>query len=306
MISNYVQRVANTAIYDVKGSYTQRNKLATQMNKRIFETLSDEIINKNQVKFGRLAEIIKSFLPGIKVVVKPNRNEKNIAQIGWNISSRSKLLEGFSVELLPKKNKKVVTDSRVCDAMHEIRHLIDYAFNPRFSSMKNRRAYSENFPEFNSRVDKYEKFYDSFLYADDMTYVQKERFHQNPELEIKRRKIRLDKAIRGFMPKEASSQEKIKMLQGWRYSLMSEKNAYKDDITYENEMEFLKKKKTEPSLPKSAEKELREKIKNEVYQKNVEKFFFDEKIKILKTIIKEEIAGHRREHAKQLRASLAN
>ena len=305
MIKNYTQRVAQTAILDVKGSYAQRTQMAAAKNAEFFAQISDTFEKEKQISVKKFGAILRKFIPNIKLIIK--KNQEKDASGCLHFQCPKGVIKGFILELPICAKNKTISASKGFVGMHETRHLFDYALNPKFSAKANESILEKRFPGYMSRVDKYYDFFDKHLYEDERSLSEVQKWDKNPEALVQKRLEKLEKKTRKvFAAPEISSDEKIEIMQAWRYALMTEKNANIDDITYDNKIALGKKMKKSKNSDAAEKLRLDTEldIKQEIRQEVGEEFFFDGKIFVLEKLLKEEIANHRREHAQQLQLNV--
>ena len=231
----------------VKGSiYTRHNK-ADNFTYKIIKELSPSL-DCNGITLSQLGKMLKKILPdNISLFVCKNKTSDASAQIK-NIYTKDNYIVKHAFEVNTNEDNRI-NYLHIPLIAHEIQHLADYLFNPKFLLREQILA--------KKGLDspKYAKFYDNEIY-------QKEMFNGKKDKKriIKIIKHKIHKILRGL-----KFQDKIDLLQFMRYNLISEDNAYRQTRKYS-------KKLYKKYLP----------VYDDELQNQNKQYMFEEKIKLLK------------------------
>jgi hypothetical protein len=263
--SSCAGRVASSAkMLGIKGSATQRAQLAGELNDKLFRIIGDEFVRKmaksKKAKLSKeeLARCINKIVPGVKVVIKSEKNPRCLGSLD-QILSRKKVT-GYILRL----NDDVKKGENESILRHEMRHLLDYATQPKLSARSNIGAIIKKLGNgSDSRMVRHWDFYSDTLY-------EKKVYEDNQkELSELVKKVNFHfKALR------TPAEEKIEILQNWRNGLKTESNAYADEARF--------------ACKKNPDK---------YTEKDVGDFLFEGKIKMVNQMLKDEIAAVRKESA---------
>lgn len=234
-IINRVEKCAK--LTGISGSVEKRTKIAAYKNRRLFlmtiETIQNRV-NKKKPAYIKLDEIFKNFskiTEGVLIFIENQKKDKTLeaSAICEQIEGRITSIFGHTIFLPLKKIGKteVLKEKKVYTFLHESRHVLDVASQPRMLASENRF----------SRLKKHQKpawaFYEKNIYTDHPKAKKKDKIIPN-----------LRKQIQAFFDKKkVSKQDRITILQYWRYCMITEKNAMMDDILVTNRKIFDEAKK---------------------------------------------------------------
>lgn len=194
-----------------KGSVKERKQLAEHLLCKFLTKLKPEIKN-GIITTGRVKENIKSVLPvkNIMLDVISNIDDESCTGYLKTTADRKKIIQNY-IMALKTNSKGKINHSGYQTLIHEAWHFFEFICNPK---MQIRFAHINNFEEM-------EVFYEKHLYN-----------HLNIVSENNLRKM-----IRKLL-KKYSNQEKIDIIQQWRYNLVSEENAFLAEMKYGRGYEF--------------------------------------------------------------------
>lgn len=250
----------------VSGSFEYRQNKAQQFTHKIINDISG-VIGSEGITISKLNKLIKHLLPRNLVFSARKIKVKNTeAQLSRVFSDRNFVVEQV-LEIKPDENG-LITLFHIPEIAHEIRHLADSLFHPKFLLRDQSIAQKIKF------LDKYGDFYDKNVYVKEIFFGKKDKIRI-----LKQIRHQIRKALRGL-----KIEDKINLLQEMRYNLISERNAYK-------------------AGSKTAKKIFNKNIpvyEDALYNPSKE-FMFNEKIKLLETIIYEMISKERGIHKAKLK-----
>ncbi len=261
MITNNLLKTVTLPYKTVQGSFELRQQKAEQFTHKFVNNISGKIFD-NGMSLSQLGRAVKAFVPkNIKVFIKKNNDVDSIAQLNRTFTKNNWIVNQ-SLEMVPNKNKKIDV-SHLPTIAHEIRHLADSLYHPKILSREQKLAKA------NLDTDKFYNFYDNEIYVTEI-----EGGKNLNKLIMKDIKHKTEKVLRGY-----STRDKINMLQYMRYSLISEYNAYKDEYKLAKKLY----KKNQP-------------VFEDVLEDQTKGYMFNEKIKLLKSMIQELITKERGIH----------
>lgn len=302
-MAKYYQLVAPSAIYETKVPFPKRNKLAAKMMEQCFNQLSDCFVGKKGPNARKTGSVIRSVLDGVKIIITKNKEKNYIAQMGYTFSKKAKrMLGGFTVQIPFATKAKTLAVGNFHCVMHEINHTVEHALNPKYTARTNRSYLEGKFKGLDHRIGDYDRFYLSVLYDDERSPKDLSLARVNPKKARRERIYNIEKGIREvFSDPKISSNEKIQMLQDWRYSLMREKKAYTAQVLYQNKMEFKKKLVHHESCKDELREYYKKKTAADTRDLVEDHRFYSAKIAVVSKLLREEIADHRQKHAQSLR-----
>lgn len=305
----FIPRVLPTAyLPNIAGSVAKRNELVDKLSCDFCNWLlkkHDKGIaeSKKRILPDEILNYFKNNYPNVKIQLTPLEfNPLYSGVIQYKYTGNKSSIEGYHIKSrslgLKDNNSVEKFNNGICwELVHEHHHLADYMVNPK--KMARESAYEEAFH--NSLTD----------------FFRRKFYHAGTGKNISDKKqiVNLKKDIKKIF-KRFSSNEKILVLQRWRYSLSSEWDAFniQKDIwicnNIKNEFsskcfEYLEKtKKTKMS------KKVSENLYNALYCKEegryypfeFEKALYPQKIQMLNEMLAEEIKDHRTKHTADLRA----
>lgn len=197
----------------IKGSFKERQTKSYLLIEDVYKNLSEKIKDDYSIfNYDFLQKTILSFLPNkdLKIIIENlSKNKKNVCEgffktkydNNYNINAFLVLLNGISSSIRARHLPVV---------LHEFQHLSDVIYHPKYLS----RLQSLNKKGLDNK--RYEKFYDSFYYANESA--------QNAQEKEEILKI-IKKNTKKFLRKLNIS-DKMDCIQDMRYSLESEIAAY--------------------------------------------------------------------------------
>lgn len=317
-----LQRVAQSAkLPNIKGSYTQREHMAMSASKKLFGWASD--IFEKKTKLGNDAEIttdemisyFEESYPNLYLGIGVEQNKKNRASL-LHISEEG-IFKYFAMNLNFTNNAKgeyVISSENINPFIHEHRHLCDFIYNPKFLAKES--IFNSVFNKKLKTANLFENFYENHLYANEIEDIK------TPLTKEQRIKAIYEKT-KNILDLAETPEEKIAVLQYWRYSLKTEINAYKDGVYYQNKQAI---KNNQSKFDNG--RQVVAYIRDELYfdsrkidvadkYKKLKKFFSDatditidsqinkklflpEKLKILESMLGQEIVNARKIHKENL------
>lgn len=308
-----INRVERTArLMGAKGSAADRNKLASNLNKRFYVMVTDTIskrvqkgkqayINANEIgkHIEKLAQGVLLYLekavdPIYGGFVMPHQLKGNVNSI-------------FGLEMaLPfvkRGNTNILREDDLDLLMHESRHFFDMITQPKHLAKENHFA--------RIKQSGHWKFYEKNVYTT----------HEN--MTGSDVKVGLKSMINiHFDKRKTSLADRINVLQYWRYSVLTELNAFKDQTFYcakpvykqlkqkilsgekvnistENDLgngfnseEFSTKKDRIKGFLNFEKQDFEHNKKTDIY----EEYFFNEKLNLIEELLAESIAKARAKH----------
>lgn len=297
MSFNIAERITPRAkLAGIKGSKKQKAELATDLNARFFGMVSDAFEKRGEISKREIRGILKQLCPGVKLAITKNANENCYAFLDFLWDSTKGLIKGFSLELplVEIAGKKVVKKENIAGLLHETRHIFDAITNSSSSARINSSPLGDKITGFDKRFEKYTNFYGTVLYGFELNREEIIDIMKTPHLAVPKRKAIMRERIEGiFNDPQATSEEKIEMLEKWRYRLQSEENAHIDGIVYQHKFDEIH------SDPSEVEKQTQS-INAEISNMVVDCYFFSGKIDVIKEMLAEELAKTRNAHAESL------
>lgn len=252
----------------VKGSFQYRQYKAAQFTHSIINEISGQL-NTKGISLSRLSKIIKRKLPkNFGLFVRKNKDSGSGGELN-RIYSKNNFIVKQSLELNLGENKSI-KQLQIPTIAHEIRHLADSIFHPKFLIREQLIAQK------NLDTAKFLDFYDEQIYVKEIFYGKKDK-----KRILKSIKHNTQKMMRGL-----SIEDKINLLQNMRYNLISEKNAYGQGAKY----------------AKKLYKQNMDVYEDELYNPS-KIYMFDEKIELYKNMAFELIQKARRIHRAKLKKS---
>lgn len=249
-----------------KGSLAERNINSGKFTDKIYESISSGInSNRAILKFETIQSKLSELIPGVKIKVKQDENA-NCEAIVDLIGDKKGKACGFLLAI--KSPKSQVKVDFLPKLIHEIQHISDYLYNPKLLARDQKL--------FNTlgRSNKYSNFYDKYMYNE---YPFDEEASRRFYISY------ISKALNDFV-KSANKKVIIDYLQDVRYSLRGELLAYKKQKEY---------------AYKLSEKGF--KIKTEDFSERVKYFMFEEKIKLVETVLFDLISKQRLKNAQKIK-----
>ena len=206
---NKLLRTATLPYKTIRGSYELRQQKAASFTRKIMSEIDGQV-DEGGISLSKFGRKIKKNLPqNLSFYVDKNRDKSSYAQLSVLYDGKERACEyEFSIEL-GKTGKIDVSHLPVI--VHEVTHLSDYLFHPKTL------ARSQQIKQSTINLSKYYDFYDKEVYI-------REKIDKNNTKENVLKRIR--KKTKIFMA-GWPIKDRINILQDMRYSLISERNAYK-------------------------------------------------------------------------------
>jgi len=261
------ERVASSAkLKGIKGSETQRNQLAEELNNKLFKIIDNVFEQKGkkrvkwknpQIEKKELLDCIKKVIPEVKINIKYEKDPMYAAFIENILDRTQKTVVGFTVGLRgPVKKGQTTYYLR-----HEMRHIFDNVTQPKIAARNNTGILIGRLKNYDKNIDwKHFEFYANDLYQKVQNNDIKNEFN-----------LITKKTNKYFKELNTTSEEKIEVLQRWRHGLKTELNAYTDEANYFNKKNPKKHRKEDAGA-----------------------YFFEQKIKLLEQMLKDEINAVRK------------
>lgn len=250
----------------VRGSFETRQTKAAQFTRKIMSHLSGQFDNEG-ISLSRLGREIKKVMPeNLAVFVRKNKDAESYAQLN-RFYTKDNFIVKQSLEFVPNENGKLNV-SYLPSIAHEVRHLADSVYHPKILSREQLLARK------GLDTDKFYNFYDNDVYVPEMDGGKKLNKAILKDIRNKTKKV-----LKGY-----SAEDKVNLLQYIRYSLISERNAYKT--------EFKTAKKLYNKNQPVYEDSLNDQTKD---------YMFDEKIKLFHDMTAELIKEERERHKAKLK-----
>lgn len=251
----------------VKGSFKQRDKKAFELTETLFNQLSGKMKDDYSIaSFSDLQKDIKATMPdkGFKVSVdKLDIKDADDVYDGLCIGVTNKKNDIESVSIQVSAISNSIRTSNLPVFMHEFQHVADEFYNPKYI------ARSQKLIKKGLENDDYNFFYDDYFYNTESAKSRKKK-----RLVLKLIKRKTEEFLQGM-----NISDKLDYLQDMRYCLMSEVNAYK--------------------VQRQTAKRLRAqglKIEDYNFDNIPGMGIFEEKINLLKTMIRDCIKQEREAH----------
>lgn len=266
MITNNLLKSIKLPYNTVKGTVEQRQQKAAQFTHKVMNQLSGSIDGKEMSisKFGRS---LKKILPkNLNVYVKKNKDTDSDAQLSRVYSETNQIIAQVLEINTNEHNKLDVLSIPIIT--HEIRHLADTLYHPKILSRAQMLIKKEIFTD---------KFFD--FYQNDVYIMESGDNKSLKKYIIQDIKYHTKKTLRG-LPVE----DKVNLLQYMRYSLISERNAYK----------------AESKIAKKMYKKNKPFYKDSICDPTND-YMFDDKIKLFKNMSFELLKKERNMHKANLK-----
>jgi len=265
----YVPRVAASArIAGVTGSELERTQQVQQLNKKLFELIDDVFEKKTamgekpKLNEKEFLNCVKQVIPDANIKIKYNKKLHSEGSVDYIYKNKKeKTVIGYLLEM----KAAIEAGENEGTAVHEMWHSIEKMVQTKIAARQNAKSLIgrlKNFTE--AKNQKHTDFYCDELYQ------RKELKDVSDEKQLK---VISSSMKRHFEDLKTPSDEKIEILQRWRYSLKTELNAYKEECRY------ICKKMGNPDT-----------TFNNLYGD----YLFAPKIKIVEDMLKDEIASVRK------------
>lgn len=249
---------------EVKGSVNYRQSKACNMVGKLYREILPQFNKKEEISFAQAKKALKNVLKG-QIDIPIRKNEySDIFDGGSDIlySEFTGQISKTTIDIGTIKNK--IKRVELTTLLHEFQHVADQIFHPKYLTRNQKMA------NIGLYTKKYDRLYDDLIYNREFPEGKKDK-----KIILNHLRNKINKFLRGL-----DSEDKIDYLQDIRYSLISEKHAYKTQLKYAKK------------LNKKHLKINKEDLENE--NKN---FMFDEKIKLMKDLAFEIIQKNRQKHA---------
>lgn len=263
----YINKLSPTVklpFKEVKGSVNYRQSKACNMVDKLYRGILPQFNKKEEISFAQAKKALKNVLKGqIDIPIRKN-GYSDIFDGGSDIlySEFTGQISKTTIDIGTIKNK--IKRVELTTLLHEFQHVADQIFHPKYLTRNQKMA------NIGLYTKKYDRLYDDLIYNREFPEGKKDK-----KIILNHLRNKITKFLRGL-----DSEDKIDYLQDIRYSLISEKHAYKTQLKYAKK------------LNKKHLKINKEDLENE--NKN---FMFDEKIKLMKDLAFEIIQKNRQKHA---------
>lgn len=224
LVDSIAKRVASSAKLQCCGSAKIRQELSAQKTAEFFNLFEQDFFINGGITKTQIKEALQKLCPGLSVNIRANYRAGCNGAVGKEFSERTVVgynlklpFSDYQIDFLPKEEIKTF--------MHEIRHLMDYAYNPKYIARANTMSAFDKFQGYASRSSKYSNFYENNIYVRDFDGM----LNSTKELRTNNFKNKLHDV---FADTNITSSEKIEMLQEWRHRIKTEINAFSDGIEY--------------------------------------------------------------------------
>ncbi len=251
----------------VQGSVNFRQTKACDMVNKFYREVFPAFNDKGEITFSQIQKALKSVLKGqINLSVRNNGYSK-MYDGGSDIlySDFTGQISKTTIDINTIKNR--INREGLGTLLHEFQHVTDQIFHPKYLTRNQKMA------NIGLYTKKYDRLYEDLIYNREFPEGKKDKRDILKHLHHK-----ISKFLRGF-----EIEDKIDYLQDMRYSLISEKHAYKTQLKYAKK---LNKKHFQIN-------------KEDLVNEN-KIFMFDEKIKLIKDLAFEIIQKERLKHALSL------
>lgn len=263
----YINKLSPTVklpFKEVKGSVNYRQSKACNMVDKLYRENLPQFNKKEEISCAQAKKALKNVLKGqIDIPIRKN-GYSDIFDGGSDIlySEFTGQISKTTIDIRTIKNK--IKRVELTTLLHEFQHVADQIFHPKYLTRNQKMA------NIGLYTKKYDRLYDDLIYNREFPEGKKDK-----KIILNHLRNKITKFLRGL-----NSEDKIDYLQDIRYSLISEKHAYKTQLKYAKK------------LNKKHLKINKEDLENE--NKN---FMFDEKIKLMKDLAFEIIQKNRQKHA---------
>lgn len=231
---------------------------------KLYREILPQFNKKEEISFAQAKKALKNVLKGqIDIPIRKN-GYSDIFDGGSDIlySEFTGQISKTTIDIGTIKNK--IKRVELTTLLHEFQHVADQIFHPKYLTRNQKMA------NIGLYTKKYDRLYDDLIYNREFPEGKKDK-----KIILNHLRNKINKFLRGL-----DSEDKIDYLQDIRYSLISEKHAYKTQLKYAKK------------LNKKHLKINKEDLENE--NKN---FMFDEKIKLMKDLAFEIIQKNRQKHS---------
>ena len=250
----YINKLSPTVklpFKEVKGSVNYRQSKACNMVDKLYREILPQFNKKEEISFAQAKKALKNVLKGqIDIPIRKN-GYSDIFDGGSDIlySEFTGQISKTTIDIGTIKNK--IKRVELTTLLHEFQHVADQIFHPKYLTRNQKMA------NIGLYTKKYDRLYDDLIYNREFPEGKKDK-----KIILNHLRNKITKFLRGL-----DSEDKIDYLQDIRYSLISEKHAYKTQLKYAKK------------LNKKHLKINKEDLENE--NKNL---MFDEKIKLMKDL----------------------
>lgn len=271
-----LERVGRTAKIIIRASDQERKLMANAKKAEFFCICQDIFAKRSEITHKEIKSTLKKLCPpGINFNVVTNTEKKHqgsvakiyddpvdpITTVGY-IMNLPFVRDAKGYRTLNKKYAEVL--------FHEVSHFFDFIYNPKIASRLNSMPLFDRFIGYGKRAEAHYELYETQLYAKEF---QDHLGISKDPLRIKQRSESIkNKIYEHFNKLHVSSEEKIEILQKWRYSLLTEKDSYTDGIVKNMILN------NKPDIDQAVNKTVNE------------EYFFTDKIAIVENCLKAEIS----------------
>lgn len=248
----------------IKGTEAKRFTLAEKLTDKFVELAKEDFANSHDYSVvpQKLEKLFQKLLPEkIKLKLVPLKNNETIPYTSFNIKLPGMIAAEHLINIKFTQNRKIAL-TEVYNLTHELRHTLDYITNPKLLARK---------------ISMFEKGYTNKL---NKFIMDKFFYTQNSLSKIKFVRKTALKIASLFQ----STDEQINFLQNARYTLKTERNAFKKMCEYQT--------KTDKACGLN--------LKNKSDKEVLNSFDFDSKIQTINEQLKTVLEKARKAHRKSL------
>lgn len=164
-IIGFTSRVSSTAKAIFKGSANARQEMAALKTAEFFNSCEKDLFINGGVSKNQIEISLKKLCPGLNVNVKNNYSDLRNGAVSRIFSENTVI--GYNLELpfSGSKPSDVLTKDNVSTLMHEVRHLMDFTYNPKYTGRVNTIPAFDKFKGYATRSANYSDFYENKIYA---------------------------------------------------------------------------------------------------------------------------------------------
>jgi len=267
-------RIAETAkLIGKLGNTGKRNELAGKATYAIAEEAHKLFKENGKLDSVEITNLFKKHAPNANIELSQLSEKGYFGFAGPKLNKDKTTIQSLIMELPFLKNggKLTLSKEHFETFVHETRHIMDYLFNPKFSLLNIKLKPELKDIVSGKRFEQYENFFNKKLYqkvSNNFSLFKNDNYLD--DLGTSLQKL--------FKEQKTSQEERIEVLKGFKFELLTEKNAYADEFSLASLSSNSKVPKTDPQ----------------------NYFGFDEKIKMLNKLLAEELENARFENALML------
>lgn len=192
----------------VQGTFAQRQNNAIKLTEKLYEDLLPKF-KKGSATIQDVQESVDKVLgKKVKILVRKNDDRDFTGGCDITYSKFTGAISKTTLDIDSIKNKIRVEE--LTTIMHEFLHVADQLFHPKYLARNQKMA------NYGLYTNKYNRFYDNFLYNIEMPEGKKDKAYIIRQVRNK---------VHNFL-RRMPTEDKIDYLQDARYSLLSEHYAY--------------------------------------------------------------------------------